>query len=95
MPIATDLPDRRAKVHSSHLRYRQNLDNLMKNIETRLLEFALYLVGFTGVISSLFFGADQVHAAVVLKNCVRNSGITIYLEWEFLVIIHSIGILEI
>jgi len=40
MPIATDLPDRQAKNSSSHLRYCQNIDNLIKNIKTFVLEFA-------------------------------------------------------
>jgi len=47
-------------------------------------------VGFSGVNTSLFFGADQVHATIMLGNRVRYSGIAIYLEWEFLVIMRSL-----
>jgi len=47
-------------------------------------------MGFSGVNSSLFFGAYQVHATTKLGKCVRYSGIAIYLEWDFIVIIHSL-----
>lgn len=47
-------------------------------------------MGFSGVNSSIYFGADQVHATIMFGNCVRYSGIAVYLEWDFLVIIHSV-----